>query len=831
MEHIHLTPEVDTREHLVVIGNGMAGCRAVEELLARDPARFRVTIFGAEPRVNYNRIMLSPVLAGEKSFDDIVINGTEWYAANGIALIAGDPVAAIDRAAKTVTTRSGLTESYDRLLIATGSDPFIIPVPGKDLPGVIAFRDMDDVDTMLAAADAGGDAVVIGGGLLGLEAAHGLSLRGMKVTVIHLMPTLMERQLDEAAGWLLKQALEARGQTILTGADTAEIVGDGKVEGVKLKDGTLIPASLVVMAVGIRPSTQLAREAGLAVGRGIQVDDHMVTSDPAVLAVGECVEHDGQVYGLVAPLWDMCRSLADGLVEKPSGYRGSVTSTKLKVSGIDVFSAGDFSGGDGCEDIVLRDASRGVYKRVIVRDNRIVGAVLYGDTADGSWYFDLLKKQDDVSDLRDLLIFGQAFASGGGAADPKAAVAALSDDAEICGCNGVTKGQVVSCIAKGAHSLDAVRGTCKASASCGSCTGLVETLLALTLGDEVQAGPKTMCKCTSFGHDDVRREIVAQGMRSIPEVMQQLHWTTPDGCSSCRPALNYYLLCALPGDYVDDQQSRFVNERLHANIQKDGTYSVVPRMWGGLTNPTELRAIADVVEKYDAPMVKVTGGQRLDIFGIKKEDLPAVWADLNAAGMVSGHAYGKALRTVKTCVGSEWCRFGTQDSTGLGVKVERMSWGSWMPHKFKIAVSGCPRNCAEATIKDFGIVCVDSGYELHVGGNGGIHVRVTDLICKVATEQEAMDYCAAFIQLYREEARYLERTAPWIERVGVDYVKARIVDDESGREALRARFLFSQSFSQDDPWAQRAEGAEAEHHAPMARFIPQGRAFLEEIGA
>ena len=821
MEHSPLSPDADTREHLIVIGNGMAGCRAVEELLARDPARYRVTIFGTEPRVNYNRIMLSPVLAGEKCFDDIVINDADWYKSNGIALVAGDPVVGIDREAKIVTTRGGVAESYDKLLIATGSDPFIIPVPGKDLPGVIAFRDMDDVDTMLAAADAGGDAVVIGGGLLGLEAAHGLSLRGMKVTVIHLMPTLMERQLDEAAGWLLKQALEARGQTILTGADTAEIVGDGKVEGVKLKDGTLIPASLVVMAVGIRPSTQLARDAGLAVGRGIQVDDHMVTSDPSVLAVGECVEHDGQVYGLVAPLWDMCRSLADGLVEKPTGYRGSVTSTKLKVSGIDVFSAGDFSGGDGCEDIVLRDASRGVYKRVIVRDDRIVGAVLYGDTADGSWYFDLLKKQEDVSQRRDLLIFGQAFAAGGGAADPKAAVAALSDDAEICGCNGVTKGQVVSCIAKGAHSLDTVRGTCKASASCGSCTGLVENLLALTLGDDVQSGPKTMCKCTSFGHDDVRREIVAQAMRSIPEVMQKLHWTTPDGCSSCRPALNYYLLCALPGDYVDDQQSRFVNERLHANIQKDGTYSVVPRMWGGLTNPTELRAIADVVEKYDAPMVKVTGGQRLDIFGIKKEDLPAVWADLNAAGMVSGHAYGKALRTVKTCVGSEWCRFGTQDSTGLGVKIERMSWGSWMPHKFKIAVSGCPRNCAEATIKDFGVVCVDSGYELHVGGNGGIHVRATDLLCKVATEEEAMDYCAAFIQLYREEARYLERTAPWIERVGVDYIKSRIADDDTGREALRARFLHAQSFSQDDPWAQRAEGAEAEHHAPMARFTPQ----------
>ncbi|MEG8222228.1 nitrite reductase large subunit NirB [Sphingomonas sp. HH69] len=813
-------PADEAREHLVVIGNGMAGCRAVEELLARDAGRYRVTIFGAEPHVNYNRIMLSPVLAGEKTFDEIIINERAWYDDNRIELIVADPVVAIDRTAKTVTSQSGRTVAYDKLLIATGSDPFIIPVPGKDLPGVISFRDMKDVDAMLDSANRGGDAVVIGGGLLGLEAAHGLTLRGMKVTVLHIMPTLMERQLDEAAGWLLKSALEARGQTILTGADTAEICGDGKVEGVRLKDGTLIPASLVVMAVGIRPCVALARAAGLDIGRGIKVDDHMVTSDPDVLAVGECVEHDGNVYGLVAPLWDMCRSLADGLTDRHTGYKGSVTSTKLKVAGLDVFSAGDFSGGEGCEDIVLRDASRGVYKRVVVKEDRVIGAVLYGDTADGGWYFDLLKRGENVADIRDLLIFGQSFAQGGGALDPKAAVAALSDDTEICGCNGVSKGQVVACIEKGACSLDAVRAGCKASASCGSCTGLVETILAATLGEDVQAGPKTMCKCTSFGHDDVRREIVAQGMTSIPEVMQKLHWSTPDGCSSCRPALNYYLLCALPGAYVDDQQSRFVNERMHANIQKDGTYSVVPRMWGGLTNPRELRAIADVVEKFNAPMVKVTGGQRLDIFGIKKEDLPAVWADLNAAGMVSGHAYGKSLRTVKTCVGSEWCRFGTQDSTGLGVKAERMTWGSWMPHKFKIAVSGCPRNCAEATIKDFGIVCVDSGYELHVGGNGGIHVRVTDLLCKVATEQEALDYCAAFTQLYREDARYLERTAPWIERVGVDYVKARIVEDEPGREALRARFLFSQQFMQDDPWAQRAAGQHAELHQHIAQVRP-----------
>jgi nitrite reductase (NADH) large subunit len=808
------------RERLVVIGNGMAGCRAVEEILARDSGRYDVTIFGAEPRVNYNRIMLSPVLAGEKSFDEIVINDAAWYADNAITLVAGDPVESIDRATRTVIARSGRVEPYDRLLIATGSDPFIIPVPGHDLPGVVTFRDLDDVERMLVAARQGGAAVVIGGGLLGLEAAHGLALRGMAVTVIHLMPTLMERQLDEAAGYLLKAELEARGQIILTGADTQEILErEGHVAGVRLKDGREIRAEIVVMAVGIRPATALARRAGLDVERGILVDDHMVTSDPAIMAVGECVQHRGTCYGLVAPLWDMCRSLADHATGTPSGYQGSVTSTKLKVSGIDLFSAGDFSGGDGAEDIVMRDAARGLYKRVVVRDNRLVGAVLYGDTTDGNWYFDLLRKGEDIGPIREALIFGQSFAQGGALADPNAAVAALSDDAEVCGCNGVSKGKVVATIRAGACSLDAVRSQCKASASCGSCTGLVEGLLRLTLGDEVASGPKTLCKCTSFSHDDVRRLILEKQLKAIPQVMQELHWTTPDGCASCRPALNYYLLCAWPGEYVDDQRSRFVNERLHANIQKDGTYSVVPRMWGGVTTPDELRAIANAADKYNARLVKVTGGQRIDLFGIKKEDLPAIWGDLNRAGMVSGHAYGKSLRTVKTCVGSEWCRFGTQDSTGLGIAIERMTWGSWMPHKFKIAVSGCPRNCAEATIKDFGVICVDSGYELHVGGNGGIKLRGTDLLCKVATEAEAMEMCAAFIQLYREQAHYLERTAPWIERVGLAHIQAALAEAEAVR-ALAARFRYSQLFMQDDPWARRAAGERADLHRHIAEVRP-----------
>lgn len=791
---------------LVVIGNGMAGMRCVEEILKRDGESFQISVFGNEPYGNYNRIMLSPVLSGEKTFDEIMINSPEWYEENNITLHTNAEVTEIDRENKIVKSANGVVEPYDKLLIATGSSPFIIPVPGKDLEGVITFRDMKDVETMDEAISKYKNAVVIGGGLLGLEAAYGLQRRGMKATVIHLMDTLMERQLDEAAGHLLKKELEGRGIDVLTGANTKEIVEkDGRVGKVVLEDGREIDADLVVMAVGIRPNTTLAQNSGLDVERGIMVSDQLVTSDQDIYSVGECVQHRGACYGLVAPLYEMGKTLADHITGVDgSAYEGSVTSTKLKVSGVDVFSAGDFSGGDDCEDIVLRDAARGVYKRVVLKDNKIQGAVLYGDTADGAWYFQMLKDAQDISDMRDLLIFGQAYAVGGGASvDPIEAVAAMADDAEICGCNGVCKGDIVSAInEKGLTSLDEVKAHTKASASCGTCAGLVENVLKATIGDAYsEQTVKPMCGCTDHTHDEVRAAIVNQELKDIHDVFQALEWKTPNGCSSCRPAMNFYLLCAWPGEYVDDAQSRFINERAHANIQKDGTYSVVPRMWGGLTNPKELRAIADVAEKFDVKTVKVTGGQRIDLFGIKKEDLPAVWADLNAAGMVSGHAYGKSLRTVKTCVGKEWCRFGTQMSMDLGVKLEKMSWGSYMPHKFKMAVSGCPRNCAEATIKDFGVVCVDSGYQLSVAGNGGIHVRANDDLCLVKTEAEVLEYAGAYIQLYREEARYLERTAPWVERVGLDYVKSIIVDDEKRRKELYQRFLYSQQFWQEDPWA------------------------------
>ena len=811
------------KQRLVVIGNGMAGCRAVEDILKRDPNRYEIAIFGAEPRVNYNRIMLSPVLAGEKAFDDIVINDAAWYADNGVTLHSGRAVLAIDRDRKVVCAEGGLEVAYDKLILATGSDPVRLPLPGADLAGVVTFRDLDDVERMVAAADAGGEAVVIGGGLLGLEAAYGLARRGMKATVVHLMDVLMERQLDSAAGFLLTEALTERGVETVLSAQSEEIVGQGgKVAGLKLKDGRTLPCSILVMAVGIRPNAALARACDLPVNRGVVVDDTMRTADPDIYAVGECAEHRGVAYGLVAPIWDMCRTLAAALTgDDDAAYAGSLLSTRLKVSGVDVFSAGNFGGGEGCEDIVFRDAGRGVYKRVVLQDGKVAGAVLFGDAADGGWYFDLMRQAQDVTSIRETLIFGQAITEGLSGLDPSSAVAAMSDDREICGCNGVCKGQITGAITgQGLATLDAVRAVTKASASCGACTPLVEQLLKLTLGDGFQArtGPAPVCKCTHHGHDIVRRAIVADELKSLPAVMQAMEWTTPDGCASCRPALNYYMLCAWPGDYRDDKQSRFINERAHANIQKDGTYSVVPRMWGGMTTPAELRAIADVADRFAIPAVKVTGGQRIDLLGVKKDDLPAVWADLNAAGMVSGHAYAKGLRTVKTCVGSDWCRFGTQDSTGLGIRLEKFMWGSWTPAKVKLGVSGCPRNCAEATCKDVGVVCVDSGYEIHVGGAAGLHIRGTEILTRVATEDEAVWTICALVQLYREQGWYLERIYKWMDRVGLASLQAALADP-ADRRALYDRFAYSQRFSRIDPWAERVAGRHSEEFNPLTRRL------------
>src|SRR5437868_6653251 len=811
------------KQKLVVIGNGMAGIRTVEVLLDRAPDLYDITVFGSELYGNYNRILLSPVLAGEKTVNDIMLNTEQWYEDNGITLRKGEMIEMIDRRTCEVVTADGARVPYDRLLIATGSNPIMLPLPGKDLPGVIGFRDAQDVERMVQASTSYKNAVVIGGGLLGLEAANGLMKRGMNVTVVHLLDTLIERQLDQVAGGLLRKSLEERGMVFKMPAQTQAILGEDRVTGVRFADGEEIPADLVVMAVGIRPNVELARKAGLYCERGIVVSDTMQTYDGRIYAVGECVQHRRQTYGLVAPLFDQAKVCANHLAMKGfATYDGSVVSTKLKVTGIDLFSAGDFAPGADKEEIVMQDASRGVYKRIILRDKKIIGAVLYGDTIDGPWYFQHLRDGTDVSQMRERLVFGAANLGDGGHSG-KNSVAAMGDDAEICGCNGVCKGAIVKAISeKKLFTIDDVRAHTKASSSCGSCTGLVEQVLAFTLGGDYSAAPKVkpMCACTDHSHDDARRVIIENSLKTIPDVMRFMDWKTPNGCHSCRPALNYYLLATWPGEYRDDQQSRYINERVHANIQKDGTYSVVPRMWGGVTTPDELRAIADVADKFKIPTVKVTGGQRIDLLGVKKEDLPAVWAQLNAAGLMSGAAYAKGLRTVKTCVGSEWCRFGTQDSTGLGIKLERFLCGSWTPAKVKLGVSGCPRNCAEATVKDIGIVCVESGYDIHIAGAAGLHVRATDLLGHVNTEDEAIEYVAAFLQLYREQSAYLERVWKWVEKYGLDKVRAAIMDDHDGRRASLERFKQSQYAVRKDPWAERAAGRELNEFTPLAVLAP-----------
>jgi nitrite reductase (NADH) large subunit len=794
------------KEKLILVGNGMAGVRVIEELLAIAPDKYDITVFGDEPHGNYNRILLSHVLSGEKAFGETLLNNRDWYAENGIGLETGKKIVAINRARRQVIAADGTVADYDKLILATGAKPVMPPLPGTHLDGVLTFRNVAEVEAMLARARPGQPAVVIGGGLLGLEAAWGLKHRGMDVTVIHLMDRLMERQLDAPAAALLRRSLEERGLKVEVAAESQALIGQEAVEAVRLRDGRTLPADLVVMAIGIRPNIELADQSGLLCRRGILVNDSLQTDDSGIYAVGECVEHDGNLYGLVAPLFKQAKVCAAHLAGRTCArYQDQPLATKLKITGIDLYSAGQFEGGDGCEELVMEDPGRGVYKKLVMQDDKLVGALLYGDTANEGWYYDLIRNASDISELRPNLLNGHGHVGDSGHSG-NVTVANMADDTEVCGCNGITKGTIVKAITdKGLFTLEEVRSHTKASASCGSCTGKVEQILAFTLGGDYNPAPKekAICECTSLSHAQVRRAIADNHLTNLAETMRALDWKSPDGCPKCRPALNYYLVSTWPGEAKDDPLARTHNERVHANLQADGSYSVVPRTWGGLTNAAELRVIADLAEQYNVP-VKLTGGQRLAIPFIKKEDLPKVWSTLNEHGMLSGYAYGKAVRSVKSCVGKGLCRFGTQDSLGLGIKVEKLFWGAWTPHKFKMGVSGCPRNCAEATIKDFGIVGVDSGWELHVGGTCGVRVRATDLLCKVTTDEEAIEHAAAFLQLYRLDGWYIERSSAWIERVGMPYVKQRILDDADGRKTLADAFWEAQAHAQVDPWQARA---------------------------
>lgn len=796
------------RPRLVVIGNGMAGARTVEEILSRAPEMFDITMFGEEPHGNYNRIALSHVLAGEETFDSIFLNTLDWYETHQIRLNAGVRIKRIDRFAKKVYADDGSETPYDKLIIATGSRSFIPDIPGirdrySELrSGVFGFRTIADTRAMLDYAQGGERrAVVIGGGLLGLEAAYGLMKQGTDVTVLQRSGTIMNQQLDAAGGAILAQVLENMGIHVITNAKTVAVdyVPRVGIKAVQVDGRDPIPCDMVVVTAGIRPETSVALISGFTVARAIVVDDKMRTvDDDDVYAVGECVQHRGEVYGLVAPLWEQGSVLADNItgVNPTARYTGTKTTTKLKVAGIDVAAMGlQAPEREGDEQVVFSEPKRGVYKSVIVRENKVIGATMLGDASRVPFLTRAFDQGLDLPETRAELLFDLGPAA-------EESVADLPDDAQICNCNGVNKGTIVAAVQGGATSMGAVMDATRAGKGCGSCKDQVCAILQWAAGDAVtvDASASWYVPGVPLAKPALMAAIRAQGLRSVSAVFAAL---APDGQPDARSKMGLASLLKMMWgpDYVDERDARFINDRVHANIQKDGTFSVVPQMKGGVTSPDQLRRIADVAEKYDVPMVKLTGGQRIDLLGVRKEDLPKMWADLD---MPSGYAYGKSFRTVKTCVGQEFCRFGTGDSTSLGIEMESRFQGLESPAKIKMAVSGCPRNCAESYVKDVGVVAVEGGrWELWIGGAAGAHIRKGDLLATVDSRAEAVLLSGRFIQYYRENANWLERTYAFVPRVGLEELQAILIDDRDGVCAGLDERLQESVDAYADPWLDR----------------------------
>ncbi|HLM04252.1 MAG TPA: nitrite reductase large subunit NirB [Blastococcus sp.] len=822
---LHLDDDdLDTRSRLVVVGNGMAGARFVEEVLERGGGeQFRITVLGDEPHGNYNRIMLSPVLAGEEHEDDIVLNSHDWYADNGVTLRAGVRAERIDTAAKLLHASDGTAIAYDHLVLATGSYSFIPPMKGvrtddgELLPGVYGFRTIDETRAMLDAVGRCRRAVVMGGGLLGLEAARALQGHGLHVELVHAMPYLMNMQLDAEAGAILKRSVESLGITVHLDVFATDVFGDGHVEGVGLADGQRIDADLLVVAAGVRPSTDIAVRSGLEVERGIVVDDQLRTDDPDVYAIGECAQHRGEVYGLVAPAWEHAKVLADVLTgtDPDAEYHGSRTATKLKVAGVDVAVMGiNTPERDDDEFLVISEPRRGVHLSVVIRDDKLVGATLLGDTRKVAFLTQAFDRGAPLPEERIRLLVDLSDGA------EEVGVAEMPAATQVCNCNGVTKGAICGAVADGCGSVGAVMDATRAGKGCGSCKSLVKQIVEWAADGDVTEDPSASWYVPGIpmAKPELIAAIRAQDLRSVSAVFAAL---APGGKEDAKSKMGLTsLLKMLWGvDFVPEKDGEFINDRVHANIQRDGTFSVVPQMKGGVTTPAQLRRIADVAEKYEVPMVKVTGGQRIDLLGVRKEDLPAMWDDL---GMPSGYAYGKSFRTVKTCVGSDFCRFGLGDSTQLGIDLETRFQGIESPAKMKLAVVGCPRNCAEAYVKDVGVVAVGNGrWEVYVGGAAGASVRKGDLLATVGSPEEVLTLTGRFLQYYRENANWLERTYDFVPRVGLDHLKFVLLEDGEGICADLDAGIQRSIDAYTDPWGQDAkEPATPGQFRPSLPLIP-----------
>lgn len=792
-----------TKQKLVVIGNGMAGARCVEEILARGGAdRFEIAMIGDEPYGNYNRILLSDVLNGSHDESEIFLNPLAWYTEHGIRLHAGVRAASILRSARQVLLDNGLSEPYDQLIIATGSLPFVPPIEGLRLsdgsfkPGVFVFRSLDDCRKISRYAMGKTKGAVIGGGLLGLEAARGLQNFALEVHVIHLAPHLMNAQLDTQAGAILRNTLEQLGISVHCGMNTRAVLGDDRVTGLVFNDGSRLACDVCVISAGIKPNVELALRAGLTVERGIVVNDQMRTEDdPAIHALGECAQHRGQVYGLVAPLWEQAKVLADQLtgVDPSAAYHGSKIATRLKVMGVEVASMGlTEPTHEGDEVVQFTEPKKGTYKKLIIRDGRLLGSILLGDISKSAYLMQAFGQNTPLPEERLSLLFDI------GAPSARVTFEEMPAEMQVCNCNGVSKGALVECVRLGKRTAKSVMEATRAGMGCGACKAMVGEIVDWACGGEAELDPTAdyYVPTIPLSKKELCVAIRERMLKSVSAVFAELGGGVED--PSSKPALASLLVTLWADQYVDERDARFINDRVHANIQKDGTFTVIPQMPGGVTSVAQLRRIADVAEKYRVPLVKLTGGQRIDLVGVSKEELPNVWRDLE---MPSGFAYGKRYRTCKSCIGSDYCRFGLGDSIALAQKVEARFQGLDAPGKLKLATAGCPRNCSEALVKDIGAVAVEGGrWELYVGGAAGAHVRKGDLLTVVGSHDEALKYMGRFMQYYRENARYLERTYAFVERVGIDEIRAVVVQDSEG---IAARLEAAMQKSVDafvDPW-------------------------------
>ena len=809
-----------TKQRLVVIGNGMAGARAVEEVLALGGAdQFDITMFGDEPYGNYNRILLSNILSGIQDATEIFINPLAWYEENDVTLHAGSRVVAIDRASRCVMAANGVKAHYDKLLIATGSRAMIPPMAGtydaagKMRDGVFGFRTIDDCNGIMETARRSKRAAVIGGGLLGLEAARGLMNHGCEVHVVHLGRHLMNAQLDATGGAILRATMEAMGVTIHLEKSTAEILGgDGPVTGLRFKDGSTLDCDMVVISAGIKPNSEIGHSAGLTVERAIVVDNHMRSVDDTnVYVVGECAQHRGKVYGLVAPLWEQAKVFAEHVTRHntAAAYHGSKLATKLKVMGVELASMGITDAVEDRDEVIqFTEAKRGIYKKLIVRDGRLVGGILMGDIGKAAYLMQAFDRDSPLPDERLGLLFDL------GTPTQKVTLDEMPATAQVCNCNGVTKGAIGACVEAGKRTPKAVMAATRAGMGCGSCKSLVAEVVEWFCGGEVEEDPSVhyYVPCIPMAKPELVRAIREMGLKSVSSVFAALAYDAkPDAAS--KPALASLLITLWDDRYEDERDARFINDRVHGNIQKDATFSVVPEMPGGVTTPQDLIRIAEVAIKYNVPLVKLTGGQRIDLVGISKDDLPKVWADLD---MPAGWAWGKSYRTCKSCIGTDYCRFGLGDSMGLAKKIEGKFRGIDTPGKLKLATAGCPRNCSEAMVKDLGAVAIGNDrWEIYVGGAAGSSVRKGDLLCTVDGEDAVLKVTGRFTQWYRENAKYKERTHTFVERVGIERVRAVVVDDSDGIVGALDAAIDASCASVRDPWKERAEPKTANQFASL----------------